>query len=220
MPSDVYFRDYTPAGASAQNWGKSSWESFTSAKGQFDCFLAVYLADAEKARKYLGEEHINNASRRCLDWLPLNRLDIQLFDDFAKYLATDARKRQGPPDPLAEQAADRYLSSIKTGITTAYDALVPNAAITGFSSDARWTRIRSGMGKMFSVRALREGRSLKGTEKKECTKRDLITMVIVAVWSSDPKLLGFAALLVAMYHLAGKFPCAVPSVFWHRQHSV
>lgn len=202
---DVYFREYTPTGASAENWGTKSKESFKSAKGQFDCFLKVYLRDPEKSRKYLGEQHINNESKRCLDELPLNRLDIDLFDHFARYLAKDARRRQGEPTPISFQSANRYLSSIKVGITTAYDDVVPNGAQSGFSSDARWNRIRSGMCKMFVAQALKEGRPMNGS-KSDCSKEDIISMVIVAVWSNDMKLIRLAMLLVSMYQLAGKCP--------------
>jgi hypothetical protein len=181
-------------GTAHLTWGTKAQESFITAKKHFDKFLTA-VPDAKLAE--LCDPPLGG---HTYDTMDKENVSYQLFDLFAGYLF-HAKWYYNEEKSLSFSTADRYLSSIKNGILR--DVIVVHKVNRDLSNDVGMKRIRDGMVKGFTERAMNANKSLVNSHETS-TVEDLLTIATVCVWSDDVEMACTNAYQIALMLLAGR----------------
>lgn len=185
-------------GAAAETWDPSAQASFKNAVKHFNRFIDERLKEPDGkdiAVQLFGTESPENAS---YDLSKKHCIDVKLMNHFAFYLANSARHLNNITKKLEFNTADRYLSSIKTGISR--DLLYNDPSPL---TNEKMKIILTGMTNIFVEQAMANNRSLSKSHTTPCFE-DIARVCLVSVWLNDFKFANFTFFVLSLLQFAGR----------------
>lgn len=190
-------------GAAGSSWGDASYDSNMVARKHFNIFLRDHYLPAHPELSEmlfglpLAEADVN------YEKIPLAKrklLDFKVFNEFGEYLPKHAVNQTDKKSKLAYESGSRYFSSMVTRVNNdlrelnnGHDHLAPSGT----------NKIRQGLRNLFVRDAIQSHKPLSNSHK-DASRNDLISIILLCLWTVDIKLAQFAFFLGSLYQLSGR----------------
>ncbi len=181
--------------ASDYVWGESARRSFQCAKKHFDFFLQGLSNDA--LASVMGADEL---AGRSYETIRKEKITHGLMDAYAGYLS-NAKCFNNSSKYLSLNCAERYFSSVKNKLQR--DLAIENKTNDSLNNSAGMGRIRTGMIKNITNRAIAEGVDVSKPHEV-ADADDVKSLAITCFWSMEQTLASMLFYFLSLVQLAGR----------------